>query len=225
MGYFSLNIKSRVKSIDGLLQKQAWESVPDKVVLYDYIGNNPAKGGLFRSGPMLKGDGIFQNWLGQASFEVGALPVSVRRMPAFFETFPVVLVDLGGTVRAESRYSLEQTKVIVSFLGQFTHWGRVLKSTIAKSYTRKAQFDQIFTFDKKTSASDGVFRTGLRGWYTFGHIPLGLLFFFAHLWHGGRSLFKDIWAGVIINYETTASVEYGRNEKLGERTTKASAFI
>jgi photosystem II CP47 chlorophyll apoprotein len=231
-GYFSLNIKSRVKSIDGLLQKQAWESVPDKVVLYDYIGNNPAKGGLFRSGPMLKGDGIFQSWLGQASFEVGALPVSVRRMPAFFETFPVVLVDLGGTVRAdipfrraESRYSLEQTKVIVSFLGGLLTGAEYSNPAIVKSYARKAQFGQIFTFDKKTSSSDGVFRTGLRGWYTFGHTPLGLLFFFAHLWHGGRSLFKEIWTGVIINYETTASVEYGRNEKLGERATKASAFI
>jgi photosystem II CP47 chlorophyll apoprotein len=49
-GYFSLNVKPRVKSIDGLLQKQAWEPVPDKVVLYGRIGNNPAKGGLFRSG-------------------------------------------------------------------------------------------------------------------------------------------------------------------------------
>jgi hypothetical protein len=45
-GYFSLNIKPRVKSIDGLLQKQAWESVLDKVVLYDYIAKQPIKIGL-----------------------------------------------------------------------------------------------------------------------------------------------------------------------------------
>ena len=36
------------------------------LVLYDYIGSNPAKGGLFRSGPMLKADGLVQNWLGHA---------------------------------------------------------------------------------------------------------------------------------------------------------------
>jgi photosystem II CP47 chlorophyll apoprotein len=39
-------------------------SIPDKLAFYDYIGNNPAKGGLFRSGPMNKGDGIAEAWLG-----------------------------------------------------------------------------------------------------------------------------------------------------------------
>ena len=57
------------------------------------------KGGLFRSGPMLKGDGIVLNWLGHPSFEMGTLSLSVRRMPAFFETFPVILIDQGGTLR------------------------------------------------------------------------------------------------------------------------------
>jgi photosystem II CP47 chlorophyll apoprotein len=28
--------------------------IPDKLAFYDYIGNNPAKGGLFRAGPMIK---------------------------------------------------------------------------------------------------------------------------------------------------------------------------
>jgi photosystem II CP47 chlorophyll apoprotein len=36
------------------------------VFIYDYIGNNPAKGGLFRA------------------------ELFVRRMPTFFETFPVI---------------------------------------------------------------------------------------------------------------------------------------
>ena len=43
-------------------------------------------------------------------------------MPAFFETFPVLLIDQGGTVRAdipfrraESRYSIEQTSVVIFF--------------------------------------------------------------------------------------------------------------
>ena len=62
------------------------------LVLYDYIGCNPSKGGLFRSGPIIKGDGIIQNWLGHPSFEIGTLSLAVRRMPAFFETFPVILI-------------------------------------------------------------------------------------------------------------------------------------
>jgi hypothetical protein len=32
---------------------------------YDYIGNNPAKGGLFRTGAMNSGDGIAVGWLNQ----------------------------------------------------------------------------------------------------------------------------------------------------------------
>jgi len=48
----------------------------------------------------------------------------VRRMPTFFETFPVVLVDGDGIVRvdilfqrAESKYSVEQVGVTVEFYG------------------------------------------------------------------------------------------------------------
>ena len=66
----------------------------DKLVLYDYIGLHPSKGGLFRSGAMLKGDGVVQNWLGHASFSMGTLSLAIRLMPAFFETFPVILIDL-----------------------------------------------------------------------------------------------------------------------------------
>jgi photosystem II CP47 chlorophyll apoprotein len=108
-----------------MLQNRSWEQIPDKLVIYDYIGCNPAKGGLFRSGPIIKGDGIIQNWLGHPSFEIGTLSLVVRRMPAFFETFPVILIDQGGTVRAdipfrraESRYSIEHINVIVYFSGE-----------------------------------------------------------------------------------------------------------
>ena len=119
-GYFSLDIERRVKSVNTIFLNKAWEQVPDKLVLYDYIGCNPSKGGLFRSGPILKGDGVVQNWLGHASFEIGTLSLAIRRMPAFFETFPVILIDQGGTVRAdipfrraESRYSMEETHVVL----------------------------------------------------------------------------------------------------------------
>jgi len=92
-GYFSLDIERRVKSVNTIFLNKAWEQVPDKLVLYDYIGCNPSKGGLFRSGPILKGDGVVQNWLGHASFEIGTLSLAIRRMPAFFETFPVILIE------------------------------------------------------------------------------------------------------------------------------------
>jgi photosystem II CP47 chlorophyll apoprotein len=45
------------------------KSLPDlgtnseKLAFYDYIGNNPAKGGLFRTGAMNSGDGIAVGWL------------------------------------------------------------------------------------------------------------------------------------------------------------------
>jgi hypothetical protein len=42
----------------GLSLSEAWNKIPEKLAFYDYIGNNPAKGGLFRSGPMNNGDGI-----------------------------------------------------------------------------------------------------------------------------------------------------------------------
>merc|ERR1712061_586419 len=38
-GYFSLELERRVKSVEALLSTQSWEQVPDKIVLYDYIGS------------------------------------------------------------------------------------------------------------------------------------------------------------------------------------------
>ncbi len=43
---------------NGSSLSEAWNKIPEKLAFYDYIGNNPAKGGLFRSGPMNNGDGI-----------------------------------------------------------------------------------------------------------------------------------------------------------------------
>jgi len=91
-------------------------------------------------------------------------------MPAFFETFPVILIDQGGTVRAdipfrraESRYSIEQTNVILYFSGGILSGTEYSSPSLVKSYARKAQFGQIFTFEKRTAGSDGVFRTSSRG--------------------------------------------------------------
>ncbi|GKA23752.1 photosystem II CP47 protein [Tanacetum coccineum] len=53
----------------------------------------------------------------------------------------------------------------------------------------------------------------LRGWFTFGHASFALLFFFGHIWHGARTLFKDVFAG--INPDLDAKVEFGAFQKLG----------
>jgi photosystem II CP47 chlorophyll apoprotein len=50
-GYFQQEIYRRVGT--GLAENQslseAWSKIPEKLAFYDYIGNNSAKGGLFRA--------------------------------------------------------------------------------------------------------------------------------------------------------------------------------
>ena len=36
---------------------EAWSAIPEKLAFYDYIGNNPAKGGLFRTAQWSKAMG------------------------------------------------------------------------------------------------------------------------------------------------------------------------
>ena len=180
---------------------------------------------------MLKGDGVVQNWLGHASFSMGTLSLAIRLMPAFFETFPVILIDQTSTVRADiafrrgsSCYSMEQTRIILQILGGILNGTEYSTPSLVKDYARKAQFGSIFTFDRITSRwCDGVLRTSPRGWYSFSHTAFASCFFFGHLWHASRAVFQDIWTGVSI--ESFVVVEYGRNEKLGDKTTKASTFI
>ena len=137
----------------------------------------------------------------------------------FFETFPVILIDQGGTVRAdipfrraESRYSIEQTSVVLYFSGGILNGTEYSTPSLVKDYARKAQFGEIFTFERSTGyKGDGVFRTSPRGWYSFSHTAFALLFFFGHLWHASRAVWKDLWTGVTII--TLHQVEYGRNEK------------
>ena len=50
---------------------------------------------------MYNGDGITVGWLGHPIFrDNDGRELFVRRVPTFFETFPVVLVDEDGIVRA-----------------------------------------------------------------------------------------------------------------------------
>ena len=89
---------------------------------------------------------------------------------------------------------------------------------LLKGYAQKSQLGEIFTFDKLSTGTDGVFRTTSRGWYTFAHLALALIFFFGHLWYGGRALFSDLSAGITIS-GVLFLVEFGFNEKLGDKLT------
>jgi photosystem II CP47 chlorophyll apoprotein len=65
-GFFQSEIDRQVQNSlnSGLSLSDSWNKVPEKLAFYDYIGNNPAKGGLFRVGAMNNGDGIAIGWLG-----------------------------------------------------------------------------------------------------------------------------------------------------------------
>lgn len=114
--FFQQEIDRRVqKGLDsGLSLSESWTRIPEKLAFYDYIGNNPAKGGLFRSGAMNNGDGIAVGWLGHAVFnDKEGSELFVRRMPTFFETFPVILLDQNGVVRADIPFRRAESKYSV----------------------------------------------------------------------------------------------------------------
>jgi photosystem II CP47 chlorophyll apoprotein len=227
--YFKQEIDRRVQAnvAEGATLAAAWSEIPEKLAFYDYVGNNPAKGGLFRVGPMNKGDGIAQSWLGHAVFKDGeGRELTVRRLPNFFETFPVILTDKDGIVRAdipfrraESKYSFEQSGVNVSFYGGNLDGQSFDDPSEVKKYARRAQLGEIFEFDRETLNSDGVFRTSTRGWFTFGHAVFALLFFFGHLWHGSRTLFRDVFAGVDPEL-SEEQIEWGVFQKVGDVTSR-----
>jgi len=100
-GYFQQEIERQVEASvsEGLSESQAWSRVPDKLAFYDYIGNNPAKGGLFVLVQWIKVMGLLSlvrtsNFPWQKGREL-----TVRRMPAFFE-HPSNLIDKDGIIRA-----------------------------------------------------------------------------------------------------------------------------
>ncbi|NEO24046.1 photosystem II chlorophyll-binding protein CP47 [Moorena sp. SIO4A5] len=233
-GYFQQEINQRVQAelADGASLSEAWSSIPEKLAFYDYIGNSPAKGGLFRTGPMDKGDGIAEGWLGHAVFtDSEGRELTVRRMPNFFETFPIILTDANGVVRAdipfrraESRYSFEQAGVTASFYGGVLDGQTFTDPFDVKQYARTAQLGEGFQFDRETLNSDGVFRTSTRGWFTFGHAVFALLFFFGHIWHGSRTLYRDVFAGVDPDLEEE-QVEWGFFQKLGDKSTRRTEPI
>ncbi len=228
-GYFQQEIERRVqKAMDsGMSRSEAWQTIPEKLAFYDYVGNSPAKGGLFRVGPMNKGDGIAKAWLGHPIFkDKEGRELTVRRLPNFFETFPVILQDADGIVRAdipfrraEAKYSFEQAGVTVSFVGGQLDGQTFTDPPTVKKYARKAQLGEPFEFDTETLRSDGVFRTSPRGWFTFAHAVFSLFFFLGHIWHGARTLFRDVFAGIDPEF-SEEQVEWGAFQKVGDKTTR-----
>ncbi len=232
--YFKQEIERRVQAnvAGGASLSEAYSAIPEKLAFYDYVGNSPAKGGLFRTGQMNKGDGIAQTWLGHPIFKDGeGRELSVRRLPNFFENFPVVLTDKDGIVRAdipfrkaESKYSFEQNGVTVSFYGGELNGKTFKDPALVKRYARAAQLGEPFEFDRETLNSDGVFRTSPRGWFTFGHAVFALLFFFGHIWHGTRTIFRDVFAGVDPDL-SEEQVEWGFFQKVGDKTTRRKEAV
>ena len=228
-GYFKQEMVRRVQSgvAAGQSEADAWAQVPEKLAFYDYVGNSPAKGGLFRTGGMNNGDGIARSWLGHPTFVDGdGEELFVRRMPNFFETFPVLMTNAQGELkadipfrRAESRFSFEQQKVSVSFAGGELNGQTFTDPADVKKYARKAQLGEPFEFDSETLGSDGIFRTSPRGWFTFGHACFALLFFFGHIWHGARTLYRDVFAGIDPELPEE-QVEWGYYKKIGDTTTR-----
>ncbi|KAL8247656.1 hypothetical protein R6Q59_008872 [Mikania micrantha] len=136
-----------------------------------------------------------------------------------------ILADGDGIVRAdvpfrraESKYSVEQVGVTVEFYGGELNGVSYSDPVTVKKYARRAQLGEIFELDRATLKSDGVFRSSPRGWFTFGHASFALLFFFGHIWHGARTLFRDVFAG--IDPDLDAQVEFGAFQKLGDPTTR-----
>jgi photosystem II CP47 chlorophyll apoprotein len=232
--YFAQEMTRRVQSnvANGQSLAEAWETIPEKLAFYDYVGNSPAKGGLFRTGAMNNGDGIAQQWQGHPVFTNSeGEELFVRRIPNFFETFPVILTNAEGEVkadipfrRAESKLSFEQQGVKVALYGGALDGKTFTDAATVKKYARKAQLGEPFEFDTETLGSDGIFRTSPRGWFTFGHACFALLFFFGHIWHGARTLFRDVFAGVDPDLDEE-QVEWGRYAKLGDETTRRSGEV
>lgn len=202
--------------------------VPDRLAFYDYIGHNPAKGGLFRSGPMVRGDGIILGWLGHPSFFLqDGSQVYPRRMPSFFETFPVLFLDREGVLRAdqpfrraEAKYAIDALGLQVLILGGALSGVQLDSPATTAAVARIAQFGELLDFDRSSVEADGVLRSSVRGWYVFSHLTFALLFLFGHWWHASRTLYRDLLSG--LEGDTSALVEFGAYRKVGDVTTSSS---
>ncbi|CAN6444999.1 unnamed protein product [Victoria cruziana] len=158
---------------------------------------------------------------------LGSLTIVVAHHMYSMPPYPYLATDYGTQlslfthhmwIGAESKYSVEQVGVTVEFYGGELDGVSYNDPATMKKYARRAQLGEIFELDRATLKSDGVFRSSPRGWFTFGHASFALLFFFGHIWHGARTLFRDVFAG--IDPDLDAQVEFGTFQKLGDPTTR-----
>lgn len=223
-GYFQTHIENVVA--ENLLYSNslsnAYQQIPKQLLFYDYIGNNPGKGGLFRAGSLNKGDGVAKQWLGHPFFYDGTSNevLTVRRMPTFFETFPVTLTDSYGVVRvdipfrrAESKFSIEQQGTYCKYFGGVKDGQELYAVAAVKAAARKAILGEQFDFDRQKFNSDGIFRTSSRTWYTYAHVTFAFIFYLGHLWHAGRTLFEELLTG--IDADVFDYVKFGGMVKVG----------
>ncbi|OMP12453.1 Photosystem antenna protein-like protein [Corchorus olitorius] len=102
---------------------------------------------------------------------------------------PIFRDKEGRELLAESKYSVEQVGVTVEFYG--------------------GELNGVSYSDPATQSKGLVY---------FWHASFALLFFFGHIWHGARTLFRDVFAG--IDPDLDAQVEFGAFQKLGDPTTR-----
>ncbi|KAL5642985.1 hypothetical protein ACJX0J_005064 [Zea mays] len=93
--------------------------------------------------------------------------------------------------RAESKYSVEQVGVTVEFYG--------------------GELNGVSYSDPATS----------KGLVHFWSCYLCFALLFGHIWHGARTLFRDVFAG--IDPDLDAQVEFGTFQKVGDPTTRRQA--
>ncbi|KAF9663448.1 hypothetical protein SADUNF_Sadunf17G0051100 [Salix dunnii] len=103
-GYFQQEIYRRVgtRMSENQSLSESWSKIPEKIAFYDYIENNPTKGGLFRASSMDNEHGIAIRWLRHPLFrDKERRALFVCHMPIFFEAFPIVFVDGDEIVKVD----------------------------------------------------------------------------------------------------------------------------
>merc|ERR1712045_406965 len=118
---------------------------------------------------------------------------------------------------------ISQKGVYVKFYGGSIDGETFTDPTVVAKYARRAQLGEPFEWDRASLPSDGVFRTSPRGWFTFGHLCFRLLFFLGHIWHGARTIFRDVFAG--IDPDLDDQLEFGSFQKLGDLSSRREAIL
>ena len=165
-------------------------------------------------------------WQGHIAFQdKEGNELEVRRIPNFFENFPVILEDKEGNVRAdipfrraEAKYSFEQTGITATIYGGDLNGQTFTDPAVVKRLARKAQLGEAFKFDRETYKSDGVFQKLSESLVHICSFMFGLLFLFGHWWHASRTLCRNSFAG--IDAEIGDQVEFGLFKKLGDESTR-----